>query len=193
MRRAPMRGVFGSAVVAAAGLVIVAGTTTFHPFSPATTGEAKTAARPVWTETAWPFARDAWGSGKAYTCRAADCGANIDVYVRPKIGLCDCSRGVADDDDLERFSDIDLIDSRYRTFGPGRPISVASRQGRIRAYTLADSSRPTGTALTVAFHDRCDLVVATAVIAQHRAPGSAETVMRLLEGDIVWHWLEKAL
>src|SRR5437899_3192065 len=52
---------------------------------------------PVFTETQWPFALDQWGTGKAFVCLPADCGAKVAVYVRPKIGFCNCSTGVSDD------------------------------------------------------------------------------------------------
>ena len=38
---------------------------------------AATAPRPVWTEVAWPFPIDQWGKGKAFRCKAADCGAEV--------------------------------------------------------------------------------------------------------------------
>ena len=30
--------------------------------------------QPVWIEVPWPFPIDQWGRGKAYACKAADCG-----------------------------------------------------------------------------------------------------------------------
>src|SRR5688572_30245476 len=65
--------------------------------------------RPAWTETTWPFLADEWGKGKAFRCKAADCGAEVAVYVRAKIGFCNCTTGVADDDELERLSDFRLM------------------------------------------------------------------------------------
>src|SRR4051812_31667482 len=59
----------------------------------------------VWSEVAWPFPMDQWGKGKAFTCKAADCGAEVTVYIRAKIGFCNCSTGVADDEELDRISD----------------------------------------------------------------------------------------
>jgi hypothetical protein len=107
------------AIVCAAGLFVVAGTARFDATSPASTGEAKTNdGGTIWAEVDWPFPVDPWGTGKAYTCGAADCGTDIDLYLRAKLGLCDCSRGVEDDEELERVSDIDLIASRYWRPGP---------------------------------------------------------------------------
>jgi len=40
---------------------------------------------------------DQWGLGKAFVCMPADCGVKVDIYVRPKIGFCNCATGVSDD------------------------------------------------------------------------------------------------
>src|SRR5262249_39513256 len=61
--------------------------------------------RPSWNEVSWPFPMDQWGKGKAFVCRAADCGAEVTVYIRAKIGFCNCTTGVADDAELDRISD----------------------------------------------------------------------------------------
>ena len=37
------------------------------------TGDAADA-RPLWVETTWPFPMDQWGTGRAFACKAADCG-----------------------------------------------------------------------------------------------------------------------
>ena len=49
---------------------------------------------PVWQEVAWPFPMDQWGKGKAFRCKATDCGTEVNVYVRAKIGFCNCTSGV---------------------------------------------------------------------------------------------------
>ena len=46
---------------------------------------AATAPRPVWTEVAWPFPIDQWGKGKAFRCKAADCGAEVNIYLVPSL------------------------------------------------------------------------------------------------------------
>ena len=52
----------------------------------------------VWRDIAWPFPRDAWPAGRAFRCDAASCGHAVEIYLRPKIGFCNCDTGVADDD-----------------------------------------------------------------------------------------------
>jgi hypothetical protein len=48
-----------------------------------------------WREIAWPFPRDGWPAGKAFRCDTAACGHDVAIYVRPKMGFCNCDRGVA--------------------------------------------------------------------------------------------------
>src|ERR1043166_8419603 len=116
--------------------------------------------RPAWTEVAWPFPVDQWGRGKAFRCRPADCGAEVNIYLRTKIGFCDCVTGVSDDAKLDRMSDFDLVGAGA-PLGAGRQIDVGRMQGRSRAYALLQTTGKT--AISVAFNDRCDMVVATAV------------------------------
>jgi hypothetical protein len=75
----------------------------------------------VWTEIQWPFPVDQWGGGWAFQCKAADCGIDVNFYLRPKIGFCNCQTGVADDEELDRVGDVDLIGSGRLALGPGRP------------------------------------------------------------------------
>ena len=117
--------------------------------------------RPVWTEAAWPFPIDQWGEGWAYQCKAADCGIDVNVYLRPKIGFCNCQTGVADDEELDRVSDLDLVGSESSALGPGRPITVHGMKGRSRGYTVAAPSAKS--VLSLAFNNRCDVIVATVV------------------------------
>ena len=180
------------AIVCVAGLFVVAGTVRFEAIGPSTTSEAKTH-RTAWAEIEWPFPRDPWGRGKAYTCGVADCGTKVVLYVRAKIGFCDCSRGVEDDEELERVSDIDLIGGRYQASGSGRPITVGAMTGRSRPYAITGARGSAGTALLIAFHDRCDLIVATAVMRRDRAADSELAVVQFLNSDVMQRWLEKTL
>ena len=61
----------------------------------------------------WPgrFPTDQWGKGKAFRCKARDCGTEVNLYIRAKIGFCNCTTGIADDEELDRLGDLDLIGS----------------------------------------------------------------------------------
>src|ERR1019366_8890587 len=73
-----------------------------------------------WREIAWPFPRDGWPAGRAFRCEAASCGVEVELYVRPKIGFCNCDSGVADDDEVDRVADLDLISQRFAPLQPGK-------------------------------------------------------------------------
>jgi hypothetical protein len=115
-----------------------------------------------WREISWPFPRDGWPAGKAYRCVEAACGDGIEVYVRPKIGFCNCDTGVADDEEVDRVADLDLISERFVPLEAGRVVRVAEMQGRIRAYELSMSDGSRHTAVGIAVSHRCDLMVAVA-------------------------------
>ncbi|MGY4476642.1 hypothetical protein [Bradyrhizobium sp. USDA 3364] len=114
-----------------------------------------------WREIAWPFPRDGWPAGRAFHCGAAECGAEIEVYFRPKLGFCNCDGGVADDDEVDRVADVDMISPRFVPRKAGDVVDVADMRGRIRAYDL-DGHR---TAIGIAVSHRCDLM---AIAAQGR-------------------------
>ena len=148
-----------------------------------------TTPHPVWTEVAWPFPIDEWGKGKAFSCRAADCGTEVNIYVRAKIGFCNCTTGVADDVELERLSDFDLVGGRVAALNDGGPIAVGWMKGRSRAYGISDSR----SALSVAFNNDCDAIVATAVLGRDRRVELEPQVIGFLNGNIVLQWAKTTL
>src|SRR5690349_11661091 len=128
------------------------------------TGHATTAPdRAVWVEAKWPFPMDQWGQGKAFQCKAADCGAAINLYIRTKVGFCSSALGVADDDELDRLSDFDFVEGRAAALAKSHEIKVARMKGRIRAYVVTSLTRPQTYALSIAFNSNEDAVVATAL------------------------------
>jgi hypothetical protein len=156
------------------------------------TGESS-AARAVWTEVKWPFPIDQWGTGRAFACKAADCGAELKLYLRAKLGACNCTTGVADDDDLDRMSDFDLVGGEVSPFGAGRPISIGWMKGRSRAYALTARNRPGRSAISLVFNDRCDMIVATVVLPHDRSATIEPSVVEFLNSRTVLHWAELEL
>ena len=171
-----------AAVIAAGGVALVAARPP-RPSAPKA---------PVWTEVAWPFPADPWGSGRAFRCTASHCGSEIIVYLRAKAGLCDCTTGVADDEHLDRVGDVDLVGRESVARGPGEPVTVHRMSGRRRAYTVRGRGAATSV-LSVAFNDRCDLVVATAAIGSETGLPQERTVLDFLNGDVVLRWAERTL
>jgi len=153
---------------------------------------AATATAPTWTEMAWPFPADPWGKGKAFRCRAADCGTEVNVYLRAKIGFCNCTTGIADDDDVDRMGDLALVGD-VSPLGTSRPIRIARMDGRSRAYSL-NARNPLGkTAISVVFRDRCDMITATAVLGHDRPAAIEPSVIEFLNGNTVMRWAEITL
>lgn len=149
--------------------------------------------RPSWTEVQWPFPVDLWGKGKAFQCKPAGCGAEVKVYLRAKLGFCDCTTGVADDADLDRMSDFDLVGGEVSPLGAGRPITIAWMKGRSRAYTLTGRNAPGKTAISVAFNDRCDMVSAIAVFPHERPASIEPAIIGFLNSRTVLQWAQVTL
>ena len=145
-----------------------------------------------WREITWPFPRDGWPSGRAFHCAAAACGEEVEVYVRPKLGFCNCDSGVADDDEVDRVADLDMISPRFAPLEAGRVIRLADMRGRSRAYDLNMPDGSRHAAVGIAVSHRCDLVVAVA-----QGQGTATVVQRaaleFLGSNALTQWLKSAL
>jgi hypothetical protein len=188
MTRAPF-AIGIAAVIIVAGCIAVLG---FH--TPATRGETARdgAMAPVWSETRWPFLLDQWGIGKAYVCSPADCGGRIEVFIRPKIGFCNCTTGVSDDTELERVADTDLVSPTVQPVGPGTPVKIGWMHGLRRTYQVS-ADQPGKHLLSVAFNDECDVVVALASLGAADPEAAAPAVIAFLNSPPVVLWAKKEL
>ena len=178
--------------VALAALVLVA--TAFssvamvHFAGPGNGGEAV-----LWREISWPFPRDGWPAGRAFRCDACGGGlGGVELYVRPKIGFCNCTTGVADDDEVDRVADLDLISPQFAPREAGRAVQVAGLSGRSRVYDLAMADGARHAAVGIALSQRCDLLVAVAQGAA--APRDLQrAVSDYLASREMHHWMVAAL
>jgi len=94
---------------------------------------------------------------------------------------------------VERVGDIDLLAKEREALGAGREIAVRWMKGRSRGYALTEGRVAARSALAIAFHDRCDLIVATAAIDGPH-PGDLEAnVLQFLNSDLVLRWAELTL
>jgi hypothetical protein len=145
-----------------------------------------------WRRIAWPFPRDAWEAGRAWRCPASRCGSEIDVYVRPKIGFCNSATGVADDDEVDRVSDVDLISERFTPVQPGSPIRIAELAGRARLYRLRMPDGSVRAVEGIALSRNSDLVVA--LLSGGSASDQARRVAHaFLASDAVMTWVRDTL
>ncbi len=111
----------------------------------ASPGSMSSVPHPVWSEVKWPFLLDEWGIGRAFRCGRADCGIEVDLYLRAKVGFCNCATGVSDNADLDRVSDLELFSQDFVGLTDGRPVRVGRMQGRSRLYhvTIPYAARAT--------------------------------------------------
>ena len=145
----------------------------------------------IWNETKWPFLMDQWGEGRSFQCKAADCGAELNLYIRAKIGFCSSTTGVADDNELERLSDFDFMKGQATALGGGHEIDVAGMKGRLRAYAIGGPILQTF-AFSVAFNKNSDALVAT--ITLKGPPAAMEPIiMQFLNGEIIQNWVTRTL
>ncbi len=143
-----------------------------------------------WREIAWPYPRDGWPAGRAFRCDG--CVRGIELYVRPKIGFCNCDTGVADDDEVDRVADLDLISQRFVPLAPGNVVHVADMSGRSRAYDLDMPGGARHAAVGIAVSHRCDLLVAVAQGEAH-ADELQRVALQFLATAEMTHWMMAAL
>jgi hypothetical protein len=145
-----------------------------------------------WREIAWPLPRDGWPAGRAFRCDAAWCGDDIELYVRPKAGFCNCDSGVADDDEVDRVADLDLISERFVPLAAGEVVRVAEMPGRSRAYDLRMPDGVRHSAVGIAVSRRCDLLVA---MAQGKGAAAAvqHAAVEFLATDAIKQWMTSAM
>lgn len=156
-----------------------------------TAAPARPELRPSWTEFKWPFPVDQWGVGRAFVCKPTECGVEVNVYLRPKIGFCKCDTGVDDDDELERIGDLALVSDNALALGSGRVIEVAWMHGRSRVYHVAGSAQ--GRVLSIGFNDRCDVFVALMTLGAGDREVLEAAVLTFLNSERVLRWVKWVL
>ena len=150
------------------------------------------ALHPRWIEVKWPFPIDQWGTGRAFQCAFDACGATVNLYLRPKVGFCNCAKGVYDDAELDRVGDVELIGPQYAGVGEGRDVTVGWMKGRSRVFTVTGPYQPPAAAAAIAFNDKCDVVVATVTAGPDLSRG-ARQALRFLNTDLVLRWARAEL
>jgi hypothetical protein len=183
--------------IAVAGFGLMAGSVSVFgvraPSAPTTTA-------PAFTAETWPFLLDEWGIGKAFVCAPARCGVKVEVFVRPKIGFCNCSTGVADDQELERVADTDLVTHNALPLGPSGPIKVGWMKGLSRPYQAGKlDAKELGAKefgakmISFAFNSGCDVVVAVATLGDGDPAAVEPAVLAFLRSDPMVQWARQEL
>jgi len=173
-------------LVAALAFGALSGFAAYQKVRPQAVGNAD------WNEIAWPFPRDAWPAGRAFRCQSAACGEGVELYVRPKIGFCNCDSGVTDDDEVDRVADLDMISPNFVPRAPGNVVRVAAMSGRARAYDLDMPDGSRHAAIGIALSHRCDLLVAV-VQGNATASGVERTALAFLGTNRMAQWMTVVL
>jgi len=112
--------------------------------------------------------------------------------VRAKVGFCNCTTAI-DDDMGDRVGDVELLGGQRTPMSPGRSINVRWMKGHSRGYAVNGTGASAKSALSIAFHDRCDLIVATAAIGSEDPSRQEHVVLELLNSEPVLRWAEVTL
>ncbi len=146
---------------------------------------------PDWQEIAWPFGRDAWPAGRAFRCGSAACGGEQEVYLRPKVGLCNCTRGITGDAEVDGVSDMDMLTDDFVPRAAGQPVAMGGLDGIARPYSLHLSGGRQRNAAGIALSHRCDLVVAASVGDSAGQAAALQAIAGLLSRPDIGKWLEQ--
>jgi hypothetical protein len=140
-----------------------------------------------WRSITWPFPRDAWLPGQAWR------RGTLEVYVRPKLGFCgNCDTGVVTDEEVDRVTDVDLLDERFAPAKEGLAVRIGALSGRARLYRYTVTGGGTRHAEGIAISQGCDLVIA--VIAGNLLDERERTAAyRHLESSMVQSWIGQQL
>lgn len=143
--------------------------------------------RDGWQPVAWPFPRDNFPPGRAWR------GHDLEVYVRPKPGLCgNCETGVVADEEVDRTSDIDLLDPRFTPLKAGSRVRITDLFGRARLYRVKTKTGRERMAEGIAVSHDCDLVVAI-VVGKVDDEATRKFAHRFLKSNKVQVWLLQQL
>ncbi|MBI1775107.1 MAG: hypothetical protein HYR63_07160 [Proteobacteria bacterium] len=146
-----------------------------------------------WTEASWPFPRDAWPAGRAFRCARSSCGQDIVLYVRPKLGFCNCVSGVTEDAEVDGVSDLDLLAPDYWPTGPGTGRRIGDLPGRSRTYSMTLADGGTAFAAGIAVSRGCDLVAVAALSATPIGEAALSAAVGFLASAGPMSWLRRAL
>lgn len=158
-------------------------------FAASGAARAVDAAPPPWREIEWPFLRDAWPNGRAFQCKVEDCGGDVRLYARVKVGFCDCAKGVADDEEIDRVGDVDLVSGAYVPLARGEPADVAGMPGRTRLYATKEGSPRR--ILVFAGGRNCNAFIAMAVSADDITAHASAAVSQRLADSAFLRWIEE--
>jgi hypothetical protein len=162
----------------------------YGPSLTATFSADRVAEKSGWSAIQWPFPVDAWPEGRAFRCGIEECGTEVSFYIRPKIGFCDCYRGVSDDDEIDRVGDLVVLSENYAPSTPGTAVSLGDIRGRARHFTIVAPNQTKRYAIGIALSRKCDAIVATVVSDRPLSGRAEESAFKLLNSPEIKNWIE---
>jgi hypothetical protein len=158
------------------------------PVAAVATGAAASSANATFSEVPWPFLLDQWGTGRAFRCDP--CGAEFALYLRAKVGFCNCTTGVADDIEIDRVADFDLFPGPVAPLAPGWPVAVAWMKGRARPIVVDGPHGVRHYLLAIALSNKCDGVIATVASKEPIAADAAQAALDELASPVVLEFVQ---
>ena len=181
------RGTLIQGSVAIATIVGLLGFSTFSKWYEAWMKESG----PGWREKPWTLAADSFGTGRTWH------DGDVQVFVRVKRGWGgDCDLGITKDEEVDRLSDIALLDPRARATGEGWRARLTDLFGRGRLYRLAEpdgrsaNAEPVAEVIVVSYE--CDLVTALIALPSDD-PAERKRARLFIESNTVQVWVNKTL
>jgi hypothetical protein len=171
-------------------MVLVAAVVFYGPSLTATLSADRAAEKFGWSAIQWPFPVDAWPQGRAFHCAVEECGMEINFYIRPKIGFCDCYRGVSDDDEIDRVGDLVVLSEHYAPLGAGTAVNLGDIRGRARYFAVDAPNQTKRYAIGIALSRKCDAIVATVVGDGPISNRAEENAFKLLNSQEIKNWIE---
>ena len=175
------------------GAILLALTAALIFYGPSLTAALSADRAPVqsgWSAISWPFPVDAWPEGRAFHCGIEQCGAEVSFYIRPKIGFCDCYRGVSDDDEIDRVGDLVVLSERYAPLASGTEVKLGNIQGRARHFTVDAPDQTKRYAIGIALSRQCDAIVATVVSDAPLSGRAEQSAFDLLNSPEIKNWID---
>jgi hypothetical protein len=140
-----------------------------------------------WVEETWRLPLDNWGQGRVW--RVVTPGiSEARLFVRTKIGFCNCFDGIADDTEIDRIGDIDLHGDDFAAAELGAPASLGDLTGRKRLFQTTRKWNGNAQVLSIVAANDCKAVVATLVSAEPIAPATEHAAISLLTSEKIQRW-----
>ena len=144
-----------------------------------------------WREAKWPFPRDAWPPGQAWSCVHQACTGQELFIARVKLGFCNCETGVQDDAEVDYVSDIDLVSPHFAALSSGQSMTLFGLNGRMRLYQYLQGTRPQF-AIGMALSRKCD-VLAMSIMALSSEQAARDILAFLAQSSDLRNYLAAKL